>query len=81
MGIFDKAKDLLGDHPDKVDQGIDKVGDYADDRTGGKYSDKIDQGQDTVKDRVGDFLGADDATNSPGPAPAVPAPGQPEQPA
>ena len=27
MGIFDKAKDLLNEHNDKVDQGIDKAAD------------------------------------------------------
>jgi hypothetical protein len=80
MGIFDKAKDLLSEHSDKVDQGIDKASDYADQRTGNQHSDKIDQGTDTVKDRVGDYLGADDATNTPGPTPAVP-PVTPERPA
>jgi hypothetical protein len=59
MGIFDsakdKVKDLAGGHEDQVDQGLDKVGDVVDDKTGGKYSDQIDQG----KDKAGDFLGGD----------------------
>ena len=38
MGIFDKAKDALGDHPDQVDSGIDKAADFADDRTGGAHA-------------------------------------------
>ena len=34
MGIFDKAKDALGDDPEQVEGGIDKAADFADDRTG-----------------------------------------------
>ncbi|HEX3816166.1 MAG TPA: antitoxin [Mycobacteriales bacterium] len=64
MGIFDSAKDkmkdLAGDHEDQVDQGLDKVGDVADDKTGGKYSDQIDQG----KDKAGDYLGGDNEDNN-----------------
>ncbi len=29
MGIFDKAKDLIGQHDDKIDQGIDKAADLS----------------------------------------------------
>src|SRR5690606_31985390 len=53
MGIFDKAKDAAGQaaeqHGDKIDQGIDQAGDFADEKTGGKYSDQVDQGQDAAK--------------------------------
>ena len=59
MGIFDKAKDAIGDHPDQVDQGISKAGDLADDKTGNKYTEKIDQGENLVKDHVDDLGGAD----------------------
>jgi len=54
MGIFDKAKDALGDHPEQVDQGIDKIGDLADEKTGGKYADKVDQAQDIAQEKTGD---------------------------
>ncbi|MFC9690525.1 antitoxin [Kribbella sp. NPDC056951] len=63
MGIFDKAKDALGEHGDKVDEGIDKAGDLADEKTGGEHADKIDQGQEFAKDRLGS-LGGDDQQNS-----------------
>jgi hypothetical protein len=53
MGIFDKAKEALSDHPEQVDKGIDKLGDLADEKTGGKYADKVDQGQDLARDRLG----------------------------
>ena len=54
----DKAKGLAGKHEDKVDRGIDKAADVADDKTGGKYSDKIDSAADKAKDTLDDF--ADD---------------------
>ena len=65
MGIFDKAKDVLSQHPDKVDQGMDRVGDIVDQRTGGQHADKIDRGVETVKDKLGDFLRKDDPTPPP----------------
>lgn len=52
MGIFDKAKDALGEHSEQVDGGIDKVGDAVDDRTGGKYAGKVDQGQGFAKNQL-----------------------------
>jgi hypothetical protein len=60
MGIGDKfnelkqkAQDVLAQHPDKVQQGIDKVEDFADKRTRGKYSDQITKGADMLKQRLG----------------------------
>ncbi|MET7279810.1 antitoxin [Kribbella sp. NPDC005582] len=63
MGIFDKAKDALGEHGDKVDEGIDKAGDFADEKTGGEHADKIDQGQEFAKDRL-DGLGGNQDDNA-----------------
>ena len=54
MGIFDKAKDLLGQHGDKVEGAVDKVADMVDEKTGGKYSDQIDKGAEAAKGLVGD---------------------------
>jgi len=45
MSLIDKAKKFIGDNPDKIRQGIEKVGDEIDKRTGGKYVDKIDRVQ------------------------------------
>ena len=41
MGIFDKAKDLLNEHSDKVDQGIDKAAELIDQKTGGQHTEQI----------------------------------------
>jgi antitoxin protein of toxin-antitoxin system len=53
MSIIDKVKELLGQHSDKAEQGIDKAGDVINDKTGGKYSDKIESAQDKAKDMLG----------------------------
>ena len=50
MSMFDKAKDLLGEHGDKVDEGIDKLGDLFDEKTGGEHADKVDTAQEKLKE-------------------------------
>ncbi|BAK35141.1 hypothetical protein MLP_21270 [Microlunatus phosphovorus NM-1] len=57
MGIFDKAKDLLNEHNEVVDQGIDKAADIVDERTGHQHSEQIDQGAQQVKDTIDDVSG------------------------
>jgi len=52
MGIFDKAKDALGEHPEQVDQGVAKAGDLADEKTGHQHSERIDQGEQLAKDHL-----------------------------
>jgi hypothetical protein len=49
MSLFDKAKEALGNNPDKADQGIDKAAEAAKGRFG-EHADKIDQGSDKAKD-------------------------------
>jgi hypothetical protein len=56
----DKAEDLAEEHGDKITEGIDKVADIADDKTGGKYSDQIDTGAEKAKDFVADLAEDDD---------------------
>lgn len=56
MGFDDlknKAKDLAGQHPDQVNQGIDKAREFADEKTGNKHSEQIQQGADKLKQAVG----------------------------
>jgi hypothetical protein len=53
MSIIDKVKNFLSQHETQVDQAIDKAGDIADQRTGGKYSDQIDKAQDQAKKMTG----------------------------
>lgn len=57
MGIFDKAKDLLNEHNEQVDQGIDKVADLVDGKTGNQHTEQIDQAVQQVKDTIDDVSG------------------------
>jgi len=54
--MFDKAKDLAGEHGDKVeglsDQGLDKAGEFAESK--GLDADKVDQGQTFLDDKIGE---------------------------
>lgn len=52
MSIVDKVKQMLGQHPDKAKQGMEKAGDKIDERTGGKYADKVDKAQ----EKAGDYI-------------------------
>lgn len=62
MGIFDSAKEqagnLAGEHSDKVeqfsDQGIEKAGDLADQKSGGKFSGQVDGVQEQADQRIGE---------------------------
>ncbi|MCZ7423539.1 antitoxin [Verrucosispora sp. WMMA2044] len=55
MGDFmNKAKDFADKHDKQVDQGLERAGDMADKRTGGKYDQHIDKGVDQAQARTGE---------------------------
>jgi hypothetical protein len=58
--VTDKASGVVAEHGDKIDEGIDKAADLADDKTGGKFDDKIDTGADKLKDGLDSLDGKDD---------------------
>ena len=53
MGLFDDMKAAADSHEGQIVQGIDKVGDVVDEKTGSKYAGQVDQAQDFLKDRIG----------------------------
>lgn len=57
--VKDKAEDLADEHGGKVKEGLDKAGEFVDEKTGRKHSDKIDDAVDKAHDTVDDL--ADDA--------------------
>jgi hypothetical protein len=59
MGIFDKAKDALSEHSEHVDTGIEKAGDFVDDKTDAKYAEQVDTGQDFAATRVREYADED----------------------
>ena len=52
MGFLDKAKNLLSQNADKVEQAIDKAGDVIDEKTQGKFSGAVDKAQDAAKNAL-----------------------------
>jgi hypothetical protein len=53
MGFLDKAKDLLAQNADKVETAIDKAGEFADEKTQGKYADTVHKVQEQAKKATG----------------------------
>jgi hypothetical protein len=52
--LTQKARDFARQHPDKVEEGLDKLGDLAAQKTGGKYSGQIDKAEEIIKQRLGE---------------------------
>ena len=73
MGFMDKAKEMLGKHDDKVDEGLDKTGEAA--RSDFGHDEQIDQVVEQGKQRTG----TGDTTQAPPSAEGEPPPPQ-EQP-
>jgi hypothetical protein len=59
----DKASDLASEHGDKAKEGMEKAGDFADEKTGGEHTEKIDQGVQKGQDLV-DEMGGEGGTPS-----------------
>lgn len=51
--MADKAKQFAGEHPDQVDEGLEKAGNLAEEKTGGRFGSQISEGE----QRAEDFLG------------------------
>ena len=63
--LTQKAKDFARQHPDKVEQGLDKLEDIANQKTGGKYSGQIDKGEDMLRERLGGEQGPPPQSSTP----------------
>jgi len=70
MGLFDKVKNLAGQHADKVEGALDKVAEVVDEKTGGKYADQIDKGVEAAKG----FVDGDGEGDTASPSAASPTP-------
>ncbi|MFF3463593.1 antitoxin [Streptomyces sp. NPDC001984] len=53
MSFMDKIKGMLKGHEDQAGKGIDKAGDYGDQKTGNKYQSQVDTAQQKLKDELG----------------------------
>ncbi len=52
MGLMDSLTAAVEGHEDQVKDGIDKIGDLVDEKTGGQYAGQVDQAQDFLKSQV-----------------------------
>ena len=55
MGIFDRAKDALSGQREHLDTAVEKVGDFVDEKTEGRYAEQVDKGQDMTRDKLADL--------------------------
>jgi hypothetical protein len=53
-GFMENAKEFADQHDEQVDQGLEKAGDIADERTGGQHREQIDRGVDAAQERTGE---------------------------
>ncbi|WP_328873102.1 antitoxin [Streptomyces sp. NBC_00287] len=53
MSVMDKLKSMLKGHEDQAGKGVDKAGDFADEKTQGKYQSQVDTGQEQLKRQMG----------------------------
>lgn len=67
MGLFDdlkgKAQELIEGNEDAIKDGIEKAGDFVDEKTGGKFADQVDAVQGAASDFVANIDG--DAEQAP----------------
>lgn len=61
MGILDNVGDLAKQNEQKIEEGIEKVGDLIDEKTGGKYKDQVDQAQNVANEQLDKLTGGDQA--------------------
>jgi len=75
--LFDKAKNLLAENSDTVDDVVDKLAGLVDDKTGGKHKKQVADGAEKAKDVIAGFVGADDAPKKKQPGTKKPGTKQP----
>jgi len=79
--LKNKAKDMVAENRDRIEDGLEKAGDMINQRTGGKHEDKIDQGLAKAKEGLDRAEGRTEG--SPGeaaPPAATPPPATPTPP-
>lgn len=83
MSVFDdlkgKAQDLISGNEEAIKNGIQKAGDFVDQKTGGKFAEQIDAAQTGAGNLVGG-LARDNAAPDAQPAPGPESPASPEDP-
>lgn len=55
--LKDRVTGMMAGHGDKVNQGLDKTGQMADEKTGNKYTDQINKGVGMAKNKLSQQTG------------------------
>lgn len=58
--LKDKAGDAVDEHGEKIDQGIDRGGEFASEKTGGKHDEHIESGSDKAREGLDSLDGKQD---------------------
>ncbi|HLS40663.1 MAG TPA: antitoxin [Ornithinicoccus sp.] len=58
--LRDKAGDAVDQHSEKIDEGIERGGEFASEKTGGKHDEHIDQGSDKLREGLDSLDGQQD---------------------
>jgi hypothetical protein len=53
MDIVEQIKGAVAGHEAEVAEGIEKIGDLVDEKTGGQYAAQVDQAQEFLKEQLG----------------------------
>lgn len=53
MDIVGQIQGAVAGHEAEIGEGIEKVGDFVDEKTGGQYADQVDQAQEFLKNQLG----------------------------
>ncbi|GAA0925271.1 antitoxin [Streptomyces thermoalcalitolerans] len=53
MSMMDRLRGLLKGHEEQAGKGVDKAGDYVDERTQGKHRKQVDTAQDKLREQLG----------------------------
>lgn len=56
----DRVGDLVDQHADKIDQGVEGATDFVSEKTGGRFDEQLDKGVDTLRDGLDAIDGKDD---------------------
>ena len=52
--LADEAKKFAGEHSDQVKEGLEKAGDFVDEKTGNRFGDQIRKGEEQAENYLGD---------------------------
>lgn len=53
MSVMDKLKQMLKGHEEQAGKGVDRGGDFVDEKTQGKYSSQVDTAQERLRRQMG----------------------------